>query len=165
LEEIDKDIAKEKGALGKEDASAKKAERDAAAARRKAGPQVSQLQQIGGFLGTFQSAPELAMLDLNRKQERHLEAIKRTSPKWPAKPKSARQSRFRMSDQLKELAQIVLADQRRLDELALIVCRLVEGQEAHDDDSPRCSSHRAIRGDRMRPASPAARVLPTVGLG
>ncbi len=38
---------------------------------------VNSLQQIGGFLGSYQSAPEVAMLDTARKSENHLSQIKK----------------------------------------------------------------------------------------
>jgi len=46
---------------------------------------VNNLQQIGGFLGAYQAAPEVAMLDVQKKSEGHLQVIKGHLQKIAAK--------------------------------------------------------------------------------
>jgi hypothetical protein len=46
--------------------------------KHKAPPtEVNQLQRMGGFLGSYVHAPELVMLDVQKKSERHLDAIRK----------------------------------------------------------------------------------------
>lgn len=70
--------AKQEAALAKKNADAKKKEEDDLSKRFQAADpnEVNSLQRIGGFLGTYQAAPQVAMLDLQRKSESHLAAIK-----------------------------------------------------------------------------------------
>ena len=64
----DKEIAERESELRKSELNNHATRRDYAA---------SELNKIGGFLGTYAAAPELAMLDVQRKSEQHLAKIEK----------------------------------------------------------------------------------------